>query len=304
LKNKRRTSPSRTASRAITDPRSVATNPAPKNSARALEGYFDPPACVLTIAGSDSGGGAGIQADARAIRALDGYAATAITAVTAQNTRGVFAVGAVPSALLARQIQAVLDDLPIGAIKIGLIPNQAAVEAITDVLKTLRHADIPLVIDPVLASTSGKRFLSAAGVRRLKSVLFSRATLVTPNWPEAAELSGLPVASFAGGETAARRIIERTGCAAVLIKGGHAPGRKLVDLLVKKDGTASVRFEHPRIKSANTHGTGCVLSAAIATRLAQGWTLENAVGNAVDFLQVALEKSTPLLWNGSGTCLV
>lgn len=304
MKKKGRTSLSRTASRATVKPRSVEQNPAPKNSARSLEGHFDPPACVLTIAGSDSSGGAGIQADARAIHALGGYAATAITAITAQSTKGVLAVDPISPTMLARQLQAVLDDLPIAAIKIGLLPSQAAVEAIAEILDVPKHMEVPLIIDPVLGSTSGKRFLSAIAVRRMKLVLFARAALVTPNWPEAAELSGLPIRSYSDAEAAARLIIERTGCAAILVKGGHAPGRKLIDVLVKNDGAPAIPFEHTRIKSANTHGTGCVLSAAIATRLAQGWTLENAVGDAVDFLQVALENSAPLLWNGRGACLI
>jgi hydroxymethylpyrimidine/phosphomethylpyrimidine kinase len=259
---------------------------------------------VLTIAGSDSGAGAGVQADARAIHALGGYAAMAITAVTAQNTRGVLAVEPVSTKLLAGQIEAVLDDLPIAAIKTGLIPSGAAVRAIARVLHAPKHADVPVVIDPVLGSTSGKRFLSASGVRQLKIKLFPRAALVTPNWLETEELSGMKIRSHADAELAARRIIAETGCAAVLVKGGHAKGRMLIDVLVKGDGTPPIRFEHVRIESPNTHGTGCVLSAAIATRLAHEWTLENAVGDAVDFLQRALLTSAPLLWNGRGACLV
>jgi len=273
-------------------------------SSSAVRGQFDPPPCVLTIAGSDSSAGAGVQADARAIHALGAYAGTAITAITAQNTRCVAAVEPVSPKILAEQIATVLDDLPIAAIKIGLVPSEAAVKAIARVLKAPKHADLPLVIDPVLASTSGKRFLSAAGLRRLKKELFPRAALVTPNWPEAEELSGMKIKSHADAEIAAKRIIESTGCAAVLIKGGHAGGRTLVDVLMKADGSASVRFEHARIDSSNTHGTGCVLSAAIAAHLARGWTLENAVGDAVEFLQRALKESAGMLWNGRGACLV
>lgn len=271
---------------------------------RAVRNRSDPPACVLTIAGSDSSGGAGVQADARAIHSLGGYAATAITALTAQNTRGVWAVEPMSPKMLARQIEAVLADLPIHAIKIGLLPNANAVEVISQVLMDLEGAIGHVVIDPVLASTSGTRFLTKAGIRLMKKQLFPGAALITPNWPEAIELSGVPIASPSDAEKAARKMIERTGCLAVLVKGGHAPGRKFVDVLVKADGAPAIRFEHPRIKSSNTHGTGCVLSAAIATRLAQGWTVENAVGNAVDFLQAALAKSAPALWNGRGPCLL
>jgi hydroxymethylpyrimidine/phosphomethylpyrimidine kinase len=277
---------------------------AAKQSAHAVRGRADPPACVLTIAGSDSGGGAGIQADGRAIVALGGYAATAITAITAQNTRGVLALETVSPRMLEKQISAVLEDLPIGAVKLGLIPSGDAVDAIARALRTHAREDLPVVIDPVLGSTSGKRFLAKAGVRRLKSELFSRALLVTPNWPEAEELSTMKITSPADAEAAARRIIEETGCRAVLVKGGHGGGRVLVDVLVKSGSAAPICFDHARIKSANTHGTGCVLSAAIAAHLARGWTLENAVGDAVEFLQEALVKSASLLWGGRGACLV
>jgi hydroxymethylpyrimidine/phosphomethylpyrimidine kinase len=303
LKKKRRTRAFRSEGR-LAKARLAKRDESREHFSRTVKGRSDPPACVLTIAGSDSSGGAGIQADARAIHALGGYAATAITAITAQNTRGILAVAPVSPNVLAKQVQAVLDDLPIAAVKIGLVPSRAALDAIAQVLRAPENADRPLVIDPVLASTRGKRFLPPAAVRRMKEQLFSRAALVTPNWPEAEELSGIAVASASAAVDAARTLIAETRCSAILVKGGHGPGRKLVDILVKADGSEPVHFEHARISSPNTHGTGCVLSAAIATRLAQGWTLENAVGDAIDFLQGALAKSAPVLWSGRGPCLI
>ncbi|MDE3084238.1 MAG: bifunctional hydroxymethylpyrimidine kinase/phosphomethylpyrimidine kinase, partial [Verrucomicrobiota bacterium] len=230
------------------------------------------PPCVFTIAGSDSGAGAGVQADARTIQALGGYALTAITAVTAQNLRGVVAWRAVPAALITAQINAVLKDFPVAAIKTGLLPGEAAVRAVAKALA--RYPKIPLVIDPLIASTSGARFLDAAGVRALKRDLLPRATLITPNWPEAEALTDRRVRNFAEAEEAAKSIAENYGCA-VLVKGGHAPGKVCRDCLVTKDGRTRW-FESRRIKTRNTHGTGCVLSAAITMHLAQGETIETA----------------------------
>ena len=242
------------------------------------------PPCVLTIAGSDSGAGAGLQADSRTIHALGGYALTAITAVTAQNSRTVTAWLPVSPYLLSAQIAAVAEDFSVRAIKTGLLPGTAAVRAAATALATL--PDIPLVIDPVIGSTSGTRFLSDSGVRALKKDLLPRATLVTPNWPEAALLTGLPVTTFAEAETAANHLL-KTGCAAVLVKGGHAPGLLCRDILVTAYGRTRF-FESPRIATRNTHGTGCVLSAAIATGLAHGQPLATAITRAHEFLQRSL----------------
>lgn len=255
-----------------------------------------PPPCVLTIAGSDSGAGAGVQADARTIHALGGYACTAITAITAQNTRGVADWRAVPVALLREQIAVVLDDFPIAAIKTGLLPGAAAVQAVARALAARPRR--PLVIDPVIGSTSGTRFLSPAGVRTLQRELLPRATLVTPNWPEASALSGRAVASFAEAEAAARALLE-SGCGAVLVKGGHAPGGRCHDCLATADGRVRW-FESARVRTRNTHGTGCVLSAAIAAGLAQGRTLEKAVEAAHAFLRRSLEAGRNVRWGGAG----
>ncbi|HXA81437.1 MAG TPA: bifunctional hydroxymethylpyrimidine kinase/phosphomethylpyrimidine kinase [Opitutaceae bacterium] len=247
---------------------------------------------VLTIAGSDSGAGAGIQADARTIHALGGYALTAITGVTAQNLRGVTAWCAVSPTLIAAQIKAVLGDFSVAAVKTGLLPGSAAVRAIGRELA--RHPRLPLVVDPVIGSTSGVKFLPAAGLRALKKELLPRATLVTPNWPEVAALTGIKVQTHEDAETAARQLAKECGCA-VLVKGGHAPGGVCRDCLVTAAG--HVRwFESPRVKTHNTHGTGCVMSAAIATNLAKGEKLESAVAQAHEFLWRSLRAGRNTRW--------
>jgi hydroxymethylpyrimidine/phosphomethylpyrimidine kinase len=255
---------------------------------------MNPPPCVLTIAGSDSGAGAGIQADARTIHALGGYACTAISAITAQNTKGVAAWRAVSPLLLAAQITAVLDDLPIGAIKTGLLSGTPGVRAVVKALK--KHPRIPLVVDPVIGSTTGTRFLSVAGVRALKRELLPCATLITPNWPEAEMLVGRPVGTFAQAAEAAQALRAEFGCA-IFVKGGHAPGRICRDCLVTKGGHVHW-FESRRVSTRNTHGTGCVLSAAIATELARGAKLEQAVKKAHSFLQDCLRSGRGIRWGG------
>lgn len=255
------------------------------------------PPCVLTIAGSDSGAGAGVQADARTIQALGGYACTAITAITAQNTRGVTAWRPVSAALLAAQIAAVLDDLPVTAIKTGLLPGATAVRAV--VSATAAHPTIPLVIDPVLGSTSGTRFLTPAGVRALLRDLLPRATLITPNWPEAAVLTGRLVRSHGDAEIAARVLLE-CGARAVLVKGGHGPGDTCRDCLVVAEGR-TIWLESERIQTRNTHGTGCVLSAAIALGLGRGETVEIAVRKArVVLLRGLTAGKTAAFGSGAG----
>ena len=255
------------------------------------------PPCVLTIAGSDSCAGAGVQADVRTVHALGGYACSAITAVTAQNTRGVTAWRPVPTALLTAQIAVVLDDLPVAAIKTGLLPGAAAVRVVAAALSA--YPKIPLVVDPVLGSTSGTRFLSPAGMRVLLRELLPRATLVTPNWAEAAALTGFAVRTFAEVETAANALLA-TGCGAVLLKGGHAPGKACRDYLVTTNGHAQW-LEGTRVATRNVHGTGCVLSAAIATLLARGSRLEPAVDGARAFLRQSLRRYRHLrLGHGAG----
>ena len=268
-----------------------------------------PPSVVLTIAGSDSGAGAGIQADSRAIHALGAFACTAITALTAQNTRGVTRWSPVAPSLLAAQIDAVLSDLPVATLKTGLLPGAAAIRAVARALA--RHPRLPLVIDPVIGSTSGTRFLDAAGLRALRRHLFPLATLITPNWPEAAALTGLPVATPGEAEDAARALARSAGCA-VLLKGGHSPDRaRCVDLLVthsapRAPGSPSDplrlrRFSAPRLATPNTHGTGCTLSAAIAAGLARGLPLPAAVARAQALLRRGLASHRSVhLGSGAG----
>ena len=254
------------------------------------------PPCVLTIAGSDSGAGAGIQADARTIQALGGYALTAITAVTAQNGRGISAWKAVAPRLVAAQVTGVLDGFPVKAVKTGLLPGAGAVRAVADVLAG--YPGVPLVIDPVIGSTSGTEFLTAAARRILRRELFPRATLITPNWPEAEALTGLPVRSPADAALAALKLLE-TGCRAVLVKGGPGRGEVCRDCLALAGGRIRW-FSSRRIATPNTHGTGCVLSAAIALALARGETIEGAVKMAREFLWKSLKKNRAVRWKGRG----
>lgn len=254
---------------------------------------------MLTIAGSDSGGGAGVQADARTITALGAFPLTAITAITAQNTRGVTAWQPVAPRLIAAQVAAVMADFPVAAIKTGLLPGAAAVRRIAATLA--RFPATPLVVDPVMGSTSGTPFLPPAGLRALSAKLLPRATLVTPNWPEAAALTGLTVNRPAQAEAAGRRLAERCGCA-VLVKGGHGSGRICADILIVPGGKPRW-FRRRRIATSNTHGTGCVLAAAIATHLALGRSLEQSVAAAGAFLARKLESGRRLDWGGRGPAL-
>ncbi|HVU35949.1 MAG TPA: bifunctional hydroxymethylpyrimidine kinase/phosphomethylpyrimidine kinase [Opitutaceae bacterium] len=278
------------------------------------------PPCVLTIAGSDSGGGAGVQADARTIHALGGFACMAITAITAQNTRGVKSWSPQPPDVIAAQIAAVLGGkparktrsrrssgvaavdgaLPIRAIKTGLLPGADAVRAVAQAVAGA--SDIPLVVDPVIGSTSGTTFLDAGGIRALRDELLPHAALVTPNWPEAEALMDQQVHTFVDAEQVAVALARRCGCA-VLVKGGHAPGDECHDCLVTRDGQVHW-FESPRIQTANTHGTGCVLSSAIATNLALGHSLESSVERARKFLQDGLRSGRRLHWGGAGPAFV
>lgn len=226
-------------------------------------------------------------ADVRVVRALGGFAAGAVTAVTAQNSRGVRAWRPVPPALIRAQIEAVFEDLPVTAVKVGLLPGPAA-EAVARALGGRR---VPIVVDPVLGSTSGARFISAAGRGMLLEHLLPMATLATPNWPEAAELTGLKVASAVEAEAAGRALLSR-GCQAVLVKGGHAPGMRLVDVLVTPGGTR--RLSGRRIETGNTRGTGCALSTAIACALGRGAALPEAVASARRFLLRHLRRNRHL----------
>jgi hydroxymethylpyrimidine/phosphomethylpyrimidine kinase len=248
---------------------------------------------VLIIAGSDSGGGAGVQADIKTVTALGGYAATAITAITAQNTLGVFAVHAIPREMVAAQGRAVLDDIGADAIKTGMLGDAALVETVAELIDL---AGAPAVIDPVMIATSGAMLADAATIERLRALLIPRAALLTPNAPEAAALTGLTVDDIAGQRRAGEALLA-LGARAVLMKGGHLPGETVTDLLITAAG--EIAFTNPRQASRHTHGTGCTLASACATGLAQGMTLAASTEQAVAYVAEAIRRA-PGLGAGHG----
>lgn len=251
---------------------------------------------VLIIAGSDSGGGAGIQADIKTVTALGGYAATAITALTAQDTRTVHAVHDVPADFVALQLRVVLEDIGADAIKTGMLHRADIIEAVVDALE--RYApDVPLVVDPVMVAKGGASLLQPSAADALRSKLIPRATLITPNLPEAEVLSGVKIGGEAEMPKAAERLLS-LGTRAVLLKGGHLPGDDLVDYLAG-DGGRVHRFEGRRIDTTSTHGTGCTLASAIATGLAFGQPLNFAVEQARRYVRKAIETA-PGFGHGHG----
>ena len=245
---------------------------------------------ALTIAGSDSSGGAGIQADLKTFSALGVYGASAITALTAQNTRGVEAVHIVPPAFVLAQIEAVARDLKVGAIKIGMLATSAVIEAVAEGLKAF--AGVPVVLDPVMVAASGDVLLDEEAVETLRSVLLPRATLITPNLPEAAKLLGAAEAKDEREMGEQARQLRAIGANAVLIKGGHADGPQAVDLYVDAEG--EMRLEAPRVATSSTHGTGCTLSSAIAAELAKGALLREAVRTAKAYITAAIGAADEL----------
>ena len=250
---------------------------------------------VLIVAGSDSGGGAGIQADLKAVTALDGYAATAITALTAQNTLGVFDVLSVEPSFIAQQMRLVLEDIGADCIKTGMLHNSAVIETVVNMLE-MTAPRIPLVADPVMVAKGGESLLDPQAKETLIRRLLPRATLITPNIPEAEALTGRIIATPKAMAEAAKQLLE-FGPAAVLIKGGHLLGEQLIDLLVSPDHVE--RFEHPRLTTQHTHGTGCTLASAIAVGLAQGLDLSDAVRRALAYVYEAI-RSAPHLGKGHG----
>ncbi len=247
-------------------------------------------AAALTIAGSDCSGGAGIQADLKAFTALGVYGASVITALTAQNTTGVQGVDVVAPLFVAAQMRSVLGDLNVRAAKTGMLANAAIIASVADELA--RVPDIPLVVDPVMVATSGDALIDPAAVETLKTRLIPRATVITPNLPEAAKLLGV---AMAHGETEAARqlaALAKLGAKAVLLKGGHGEGPEAVDLLWI-DGRIT-RLASPRLATRHTHGTGCTLSAAIAALLAQGLDLATAVTRAKAFVHRAIASGADL----------
>jgi hydroxymethylpyrimidine/phosphomethylpyrimidine kinase len=247
-------------------------------------------AIALTIAGSDSSGGAGIQADLKTFAALGVYGASAITALTAQNTQGVEAVLVVPPDFVARQIRVVARDLKVAAVKIGMLATSEVIEAVAGALETL--PGVPVVLDPVMVAASGDVLLDEDAIETLRTVLLPRADLITPNLPEAAKLLGSSDAKDERAMSGQAAALRRLGAKAVLIKGGHAEGGKAVDILIDEAG--ELRLEAPRIKTSNTHGTGCTLSSAIAAELAKGASLRDAVSNAKAYVTAAIAAADTL----------
>ncbi|MBI3699929.1 MAG: bifunctional hydroxymethylpyrimidine kinase/phosphomethylpyrimidine kinase [Afipia sp.] len=245
---------------------------------------------ALTIAGSDSSGGAGIQADLKTFAALGVYGASVITALTAQNTQGVTAVHDAPANIVTAQIDAVFSDLVVKAVKIGMVSRRDIIEAIAASLDRWKPKHV--VVDPVMVATSGDRLLSPDAVEALKRELFPRAIIVTPNLPEAAALLEAPIATSESEIEAQGRRLLQFGCPAVLIKGGHGKGAESVDFLVTRD--SAERLAAMRIDTKNTHGTGCTLSSAIAAGLAKGETLEAAVRNAKVYVSAAIAAADRL----------
>ena len=245
---------------------------------------------ALTIAGSDSSGGAGIQADLKTFAAFGVYGACVITALTAQNTQGVNGIHAVPAEFVTAQIDAVFGDLDVRAVKIGMVAQRATIEAIAASLA--RWSPKHVVLDPVLVATSGDRLLSAAAILHLQTSLIARASLITPNLPEAAALLGEPVASDETAIVRQGQLLLAMGCPAVLIKGGHAQGSESIDYLVTGNGTLALPA--PRIATQNTHGTGCSLSSAIAAGLAKGENLETAIRTAKAWISAAIAAADRL----------
>jgi len=242
---------------------------------------------ALTIAGSDSSGGAGIQADLKTFAALGVYGASVITALTAQNTLRVSGIHQVPAEFVTAQIDAVFSDLAVGAVKIGMVAQLDNIDAIAAGLK--RWSPKHVVLDPVMVATSGDRLLASEAIETLRSKLIPCASIITPNLPEAAALLGEPVAeSEAAVEHQGKRLLAM-GCRAVLIKGGHGEGAESIDYLIGPQGTRALAA--PRIATKNTHGTGCSLSSAIAAGLAKGEGLETAVRNAKAWISAAISAA-------------
>lgn len=262
------------------------------------------PACILTVAGSDSGGGAGIQGDLKTIERLGGFAMTAVTAVTAQNTLGVHGVWSLPPDAVERQIAAVADDIGVDAVKTGMLDSAALVRTVAAVLRRLGVArsvavgarPVPLVVDPVMVAKGGQALLAEEARGALRDELLPLAALVTPNVPEAEVLTGLPAGTLEQRELVARRLVE-LGSGAALVKGGHTEGETVVDLLF--DGHEVRLFNAARVHTQHTHGTGCTLSAAVATGLGQGLPLAQAVERGIRYVQAAIAHA-PGLGAGHG----
>jgi hydroxymethylpyrimidine/phosphomethylpyrimidine kinase len=248
---------------------------------------------VLAIGGSDSGGGAGVQADIKTITLLGGYAASAITAVTVQDTHRIHAIHPIPPDLVIAQARAVLDDIGADAIKTGMLGSNGVVEALADLLGGM---GIPLVVDPVMAATTGATLLDPEAIQTLRDRLVPLASLLTPNAPEAERLTGLGIATIGDLRRAGEALLEM-GAGAVLMKGGHVPGETVIDVLMTPAG--ETLFASERIATRHSHGTGCTLASACATGLAQGLDLQAAVERAHAYVAEAI-RAAPGLGGGHG----
>ncbi|MBL8531561.1 MAG: bifunctional hydroxymethylpyrimidine kinase/phosphomethylpyrimidine kinase [Hyphomonadaceae bacterium] len=243
---------------------------------------------VLIIAGSDSGGGAGIQADIKTVAALGGFAMTAVTAVTVQNTLGVSNVHAVPADIVREQIEAVMGDLGADVWKLGMLGAAAHVRAVTEAWYAVGHG-VPLVLDPVMVAKGGAALLAQEAVAVIRDELMPVAAIVTPNAPEAEALTGVPVRDLDGQINAAEILVEKIGAFTALVKGGHIEGDTVRDVLLTNEGYRV--FESPRIHTRATHGTGCTLASAIAAHMALGAGIEAAVENARIYLMEAIRAA-------------
>ena len=239
---------------------------------------------ALTIAGSDSGGGAGIQADIKTFSSLGVFGASAITAITAQNTQGVRGIQAISPEILRGQIEAILEDFIVDAVKIGMLHNKDAVKVVSETLPSFQQTSI--ILDPVMISTSGSKLLEDDAIRTIMDELFPKATLLTPNIPETEYLSGIKINNEADILCAARKLQEK-GRNAILIKGGHIPGVETVDRLFINENNP-ICLVSPTVETFNTHGTGCTLSSAIAAYMALGHSLVEAVRLAKEYMNNAL----------------
>jgi len=253
------------------------------------------PARLLVIAGSDSSGGAGIQADIKTATALGVYAMTAVTSVTVQNTQGVHAIHPIPANIVRAQIVSVLEDIGADAIKIGMLGSSEVIRAVAQTLVTYARG-IPLVVDPVMEAKGGASLLEDEAANTLMVSLFPLATIITPNAPEAARLTGLPVETVADCVQAGQSLLA-TGVQSVLVKGGHLEGETVTDVLISQD--SAQRLTAPRLKTTSTHGTGCTLASAIAVGLAQGLPLIDSIRRARSYVQEAI-RTAPGFGHGHG----
>lgn len=255
------------------------------------------PPRVLVIAGSDSSGGAGIQADIKTITMLGGYAMTAITAVTAQNSVGVQAIAPMGGEIVSKQIDSCVEDIGVDAIKIGMLHDVEIVSHVADALDRI-EPDIPVILDPVMISTSGAALIAPDTVDLIRDRLFTRAKVITPNLPELEHVAGRNLRTLKLMQEAAYELAQQHGCF-VLAKGGHTDDERVIDTLVGPGDARAVSFNHPRIDTRHTHGTGCTLASAIATLLGHGQPLEHAVRLSRQFVFRAIENA-PGFGEGNG----